>query len=870
MQSALDVPSSTPDPRPSNRDPARELENLWQQGQRPDVREFLQGLAQPESITPAQVVGALCVDQWQRWQQGERVPAEVYLQMHPGLAEAPDDAFDLVYGEFLLREELGEQPTTEDFLKRFPQYHLQFQRQAAVHRAIESGKAPEPTILHGPQSILGEQTAEFEVKPALEPEWPTIPGYTILSKLGQGGMGQVFKALQTRLDRVVALKVIRQECLLQEPKAAIRFQREAQAAANLNHPNIIVVYDFDQIDKTYYIAMEYVEGIDLDQMVRESGPLPVEKACDFIRQAALGLQHAHEVGGMVHRDIKPSNLLIALGKKEVGAPDDHPLPAGELPSRSQAPPGDRGAAGSNRRRPAGPSPDGILKILDMGMALLLHSADSDGSQTMQGTLMGTPDYIAPEQAMDSHQVDIRADLYSLGCTFYYLLCGRPPYAEYPLLKKLMMHQAGQSRPVRLLQPDVPIEVEEIVAKLMSRWPQDRFQTPAELVEALENFAQKKTALTGLAASLDLDIQAILKNRDALSHSSEKPASPSQGGSSLEWTGAKALVRREGPEFASKVATLKQHKGWVMTVAFSPNRRVLAAGPVHGNVTLWALPGSRPSVRAILETSQAEVHSLAFSPNNEILAAGSGRLDGQIWLWSLATPAPTPVAILTGHTSPVEALEFSADGTMLVSGSCDRTVRTWDLTGPEIKERSMFQGHLDHVKAVAFAPDGKTVLSAGLDGTVRMWRKTGGLWSRDAQDILQGRWGPIHTMALSPDGKMVAFGGLDQIVRLYSLPSATRRSRSSAWGRIAAFQGHLGVIRQVRFSPDGSCLASVCDRGRVVFWDLATKAKSREWQLPAAGVYSVNITLDTRYLAAGTSDGTVDLFRLYAKKKKDSE
>src|SRR5262249_23317439 len=283
-------------------------------------------------------------------------------------------------------------------------------------------KAPEATVVHAQQSILREQTADFSAKPAGEAAWPTVPGYTILAKLGQGGMGQVFKALQTRLDRVVALKVIRQECLLHEPKAAARFQREAQAAAQLNHPNIIIVYDFNQVDDNYYIAMEYVEGIDLDQMVRDGGPLPVEKACDYIRQAALGLQHAHEEADMVHRDIKPSNLLIALPKKEIGMSGYYPLPNGRLKANPAVipPPG-------APKRSAGSAEDGVLKILDMGMALLLHSADPDSAhQTMQGTLMGTPDYISPEQAMDSHQVDIRADLYSLGCTFYFLLAGRPP------------------------------------------------------------------------------------------------------------------------------------------------------------------------------------------------------------------------------------------------------------------------------------------------------------------------------------------------------------------------------------------------------------------------------------------------------------
>src|SRR5262249_50722360 len=150
---------------------------------------------------------------------------------------------------------------------------------------------------------------------------------------------------------------------------------------------------------------------DLDQMVRDNGPLPIEKACDFIRQAALGLQHAHECAGMVHRDIKPSNLLIASAKKEVGISGYHPLPAGKMKASGQDPIPAHPAEPA-RRRSGAPTPEGVLKILDMGMALLLHTADPDSAQTMQGTLMGTPDYIAPEQAMDSHQVDIRADLYS--------------------------------------------------------------------------------------------------------------------------------------------------------------------------------------------------------------------------------------------------------------------------------------------------------------------------------------------------------------------------------------------------------------------------------------------------------------------------
>src|SRR5262249_17460453 len=206
----------------------------------------------------------------------------------------------------------------------------------------------------------------------------------ILATLGQGGMGHVYKAMHERLDRIVALKVIRQD--RQDTEAIRRFRKEAKAAAKLSHPNIVIVHDFDQVGDNCFIAMEYVEGIDLYHLVKEQGPLAPLLACDYIRQVALGLQHAHE-RGLVHRDIKPANLLVA-GLQ----------------------------LGSSKKEPSDSSP-GVVKILDMGMALLQGVGKDSVHIAADGGLMGTPDYMAPEQAMDFRQVDIRADLYSLGCTF---------------------------------------------------------------------------------------------------------------------------------------------------------------------------------------------------------------------------------------------------------------------------------------------------------------------------------------------------------------------------------------------------------------------------------------------------------------------
>ncbi|HEX5273224.1 MAG TPA: serine/threonine-protein kinase, partial [Gemmataceae bacterium] len=266
--------------------------------------------------------------------------------------------------------------------------------------------------------------------------------YVILSLLGQGGMGKVLKARHRLMDRVVALKVIRPN-LLAEPRAVSRFHREIKAVSRLSHPNIVAAFDANQVGNTHFLVMEYVEGTDLQRLVKEHGPLPTGLACDCVRQAALGLQHAHEEG-LVHRDIKPANLLL--------------------------------------HRPPAPGSPVVVKVLDMGLARL-HAEEGDGL-THTGAVMGTPDYIAPEQATDAHLVDIRADLYSLGCTLYYLLTGEPPFPGGTAMEKLFKHRYVAPRPVEVRRPELPPAVAAVVAKLMAKRPEARYQTPGELAEAL--------------------------------------------------------------------------------------------------------------------------------------------------------------------------------------------------------------------------------------------------------------------------------------------------------------------------------------------------------------------------------------------------
>ncbi len=244
-----------------------------------------------------------------------------------------------------------------------------------------------------------------------------LASYILLDRLGGGGMGDVFKARNWKMGTLVAIKIIRKDRIAD--KAALdRFRREIRAAAKLNHVNIVKAHDADEVGGTLLLVMEYVEGSDLAKLVKVNGPLPIDQACDFIRQAALGLQHAFEQG-MVHRDIKPHNLLVTKSRREDAGPT------------------------IRKQESASGGQSSVIKILDMGLARLSQANEESGStssMTQEGAILGTPDYIAPEQVRESHTVDIRADLYSLGCTFYFLLAGAVPFPKGSLVQKLYKHQ----------------------------------------------------------------------------------------------------------------------------------------------------------------------------------------------------------------------------------------------------------------------------------------------------------------------------------------------------------------------------------------------------------------------------------------------
>lgn len=268
--------------------------------------------------------------------------------------------------------------------------------------------------------------------------------YKLLGHIGTGGMSSVYLAEHTGLHDRRAIKVL-PKARVKDATYLARFQLEAKAIASLNHPNIVLAYDIDNEGDVHYIVMEYVDGLDLQALVKRDGPLDPSTAADWLGQAARGLEHAHKKG-VIHRDVKPANLLI--------------------------------------------DPDNIVRLLDMGLALV--SAGDDESLTVANNenVLGTADYLAPEQALNSHQVDHRADIYGLGCTLYFLLTGQPPFNEGTLAQRIAKHQKEMPKSIREIQPNVPGELEGICVKMMQKEPQYRYQTAADVAVVLENFAAK--------------------------------------------------------------------------------------------------------------------------------------------------------------------------------------------------------------------------------------------------------------------------------------------------------------------------------------------------------------------------------------------
>ncbi len=344
--------------------------------------------------------------------------------------------------------------TADEFLDLVRKSGVADEKRLDAHLAKARASLPSEPVKVAELLVQIGVLTNFQAENIREGKWKrfSIGKYKILERLGSGGFAQVYLCEHKLMRRRVAIKVL-PVAKTKGSSALERFHREARVLGKLDHPNIVHFYDLDQDGDLHFIVLEYVDGSSLQEIVKKTGPLAVNRACYYIAQTALALQHASD-HGMVHRDIKPSNILV-----------------------------DRA---------------GVVKLLDLGLALGSDGENSQLTKMHEDGTLGTADYIAPEQVMDSHDVDIRADIYSLGATFYFMLTGWPPFDGLPIADKLMAHQMKQPRPITDYRGDVPASVLAIVGKMMAKSADQRYANPGDLADALAPFTQAAVAPPAVA------------------------------------------------------------------------------------------------------------------------------------------------------------------------------------------------------------------------------------------------------------------------------------------------------------------------------------------------------------------------------------
>jgi WD40 repeat protein len=731
--------------------------------------------------------------------------------------------------------------------------------------------------------------------PPLESPMPAlVPGYDLLEELGRGGMGVVYRARQVGLGRVVALKMILGGGHAGSAERA-RFQTEAEAAARLQHANIVQVFEVGQTEAGPFLALEFVPGGSLAQRLA-AGPLPSRHAAVLIDLLARAVQHAHE-RGIVHRDLKPANVLLASGA--VSAPQE------------SAPPG---ADATGLACP---------KITDFGLARRL---DVESGQTVTGAVMGTPCYMAPEQASGhARAAGPLADVYALGAILYECLTGRPPFVGPTAYATLEQVCTQEPVPPARLQPAVPRDLETVCLKCLDKVPTRRYGSAADLADDLKRFldgepivarpvgpleravkwARRRPAIAGLLAlvlavtlaGLGLVLwqwqRAESARHDALAAAGAEAHAKDEALTALreakearrlekQQRQAAETARDEAQEqlYLSNIALAhrdwlannldrslellnecpRRRRGWewhylkglhsagllrlrphgpgmITAVAYSPCGHFLAAACRADNVVICdAHTGDE---KFTLGGAHLGVLALAYSRDGKVLATAGQ--DGTVRVWDARTGAAG--AVLKGHQGPVHCVALSADG-CIASGGADQTIRVWDLATGTLRHR--LTGHTGPVTCLAFSRDGKVLVSGSRnpDTTVRAWEVHSGCPLYTLPPFIVA----VTGVAFSPDGNQLAVAtGVGR--RLYLYQSGT--GKFLQWLNFAS----AGSVNALAFRPGGRQVAIACQNRQVLLYDFQT-TQTLTYRGHAGAVQCLAWAPDGTRLASGSVAGEV--------------
>jgi len=700
--------------------------------------------------------------------------------------------------------------------------------------------------------------------------------YELLRVIAQGGMGIVYSARQVSLNRILALKMVRAGRLA-SPEDLMRFRLEAEAAAHLDHPHIVPIYEVGEHEGHHYFSMKLIAGGNLADQAQRFHREP-RAAARLMATVARAVHYAHQ-RGILHRDLKPANILLS------GSPEDPP----------------------DRMSPM---------VADFGLAKRVEAPDS-GGVTSSGSILGSPRYMAPEQAEGRREsITTAVDIHALGAIFYELLTGSPPFRGDSVLEILRQVREEEPGRPRSINPLVPRDLETIVLKCLEKSPQKRYHSaealaadidrwlanmpiqarPASPLERLSKWARRRPAAAGLIAlagffslATVLAIRghvaaaklqsAVAQTGQALDHETRKRVDAESLLVDMEddtyfkqliaaeqdWENNNPVladelldrcpIRLRGWEwhhlrrrFHSELQTFRGHDGFLCGISFKPDGSQVACTTETTGFLLWET-SSDQLVRRI-PGHDGTIYGLAFNRAGTRMA--SAEASGQVRIWDLTTGEN--LGVLRGHQGWVAGIAFADDGRMLASAGEDGTIRLWNVGSRPVVESEqpvrILQGHAGPVFGVAFSPDGSSLASAGHDGTVRLWDLRTGPAPRCR--VFQGHQQAVRCVAFHPRQNVLASAGADRTVRLWDASTGRELLRFGAFGN---------RVDGIAFSPDGGRIATACLDRSVRLWDAVTGRPLAAFPGHAAPVFSVTFSLDGKKLASASQDSTVKVWDL---------
>jgi WD40 repeat protein len=698
------------------------------------------------------------------------------------------------------RRDRGEAASPDDYLGRFPELNP-----AWLARALRA----EAQVATATIPPVGDTLQDGPPPPGRH-----IGDYEVLEKIARGGMGVVFKARQKSLNRVVALKMILAGAFADADQVR-RFRLEAENAASLDHPNIVPIYEVGEHDGQPFFSMKLFGGGTLGKHVGRFTTDP-KAAARLMATVARAVHYAHQ-RGIQHRDLKPGNILLDA--------------------------------------------EGQPHVTDFGLA---KRVEDGRGQTLSGAVVGTPSYMAPEQAAGKEGLTWAADVYGLGAVLYELLTGRPPFrAETPIDTILQVLEEEPVPPARR-RPGVPRDLEVICLKCLSKEPGRRYASTEALADELERYlagkpitgrpvgrveravkwARRRPVIAGLLTLVVLvTVTGIISMLWQYGQTVEERDRADREAEEARRVASKEKVAREGAEYQALRADHARHAILIKQALSAWERHDVAeAERVLGEVgepfqQTWETRHLHSLCRRKAMTLLRQtglVNSVTFSPDGQRIATQGGA--GTVRVWDAATGRQ-----MLSLKGGINGAVFSPDGRRIASGGWNGTVRVWDIqTG---QEKLTLKGHIHPVRGVVFSPNGQRIASGDGAGTVRVWDAATGRQTLS----LKGHTGQIYSMAISPDGRRIASGSDDGTVRVWDIQTGQEK---------LTLKGHASIY-SVAISPDGRRIASGGDDGTVRVWDAATGRQTLFLTGRYTGaVLSVVFSPDGQRVASGDIAGTV--------------